>query len=268
MRIRALFNEANKLTKLTLIDALSHGVDSEYGFKAMLKEREALPTITEVLDHIYNYKGKPYLKPHPGQLSSPLLSCVTENSAKIYHHLGLGYDPWRKCQVGGRGSTPLQAFYAEGTTYIFLCPVFFIHPPMSIKNLCPSVVDNKFSGDAGPFYQNYQTYTLLYHLIRFYLGHNALDDTTIPREQLGWNGCVGLSLLDSVLNPTNLQIYIACKRIQFISPKTTSFHALIRVHVVVSQKCTRWPDPYLPPFRKRLTSNSTSNQISTLVNIS
>ena len=211
-RVRALFNEANKLTKAALVDANKYAVRSAYGFKAMFKEREALPTVTAVLDDIYNYKGKPNLQPHPGQRSSPVFSCVTERSAKIYDYLKLDYDPWRKCQAGGPDSTPLHAFYAEGTAYIFLCPTLFVQPTTTTQSYCPSLVDNKFAGDAGSFYQNYQTYILLYQLIRFYLGHNALDDTTNPKEQLDWNRCVGLSLLDSVLNPTNLQIYIACKQ--------------------------------------------------------
>ena len=267
-RVRALYNEAKKLTKPALVDALKHGVNSEYGFEAMFKLEEALPTVKAVLDDIYNYKGKPSLKPHPSQRSSPLLSCVTEKSAKIYDYLKLDYDPWSKCQMGGSDSTPLQAFYAEGTAYIFLCPTLFVQPTMTTKNNCPSLEKNMFSGDVGSFYQNYQTYTLLYHLIRFYLGHNALDETTNPKEQLDWNRCVSLSLVDSVLNPTNLQIYIACKQIQFIFPKATSFHALIRMNAVVSQKCTNWPDPFAPPFRKWLPSNLTSDRLSTLVNIS
>ena len=234
----------------------------------MFKLREALPTVTAVLDDIYNYKGKPSLKPHPSQRSSPLLSCVTENSAKIYDYLKLDYDPWSKCQVGGPDSTPLQAFYAEGTAYIFLCPTLFVLPIITTEDHCPSLEKNKFSGDAGSFYQNYQTYALLYHLIRFYLGHNALDETTNPKEQLDWNRCVGLSLIDSVLNPTNLQIYIACKQIQSIFPMVTSFHALIRMNSVVSQKCKSWPDPSSSPFRHPLPSNLTSDQLSTLVNIS
>ena len=212
-RVRTLFNEANKLVRVALIDAKKYDVDSEYGFEAMFKQREALPTVAAVLDDIYNYKGKPNLKPYPDRLSSPLLSCVTEKSAEIYGHLKLDYDPWRKCQVGGPDSTPLQAFYAKGTAYIFLCPTLFVQPPTTTSQHCPSLKNNKFSGDAGSFYQIYQTYTLLYHLIRFYLGRNALDDTTVPKEQFDWNRCVGLGLLDSVLNPTNLQIYIACEQI-------------------------------------------------------
>lgn len=82
---------------------------------------------------------------------------------------------------------------------------------MSEKKHCPSVKSNLFSGNPEIFYRNYQTYIALYHLIRFYLGHNALTDDTDPKEQLDWNDCVGLSSVDSVLNPTNLQIYIACK---------------------------------------------------------
>ena len=53
-RVHAMFNAANKLTKAALIDAKKHGVNSEYGFAAMFKMTEALPTVTAVLDDIYN----------------------------------------------------------------------------------------------------------------------------------------------------------------------------------------------------------------------
>lgn len=137
-------------------------------------------------------------------------ACVTVDSAKLYGYLNLGYDPWHRCLVGGPRSTPLQAFYAEDTVYTFLCPAFFVQPQVSTYH-CPSVTDNTFSGDSGLFYQKYQTYILLYQLIRFYLGDNALTSYSDPKEQLDWNDCVRLDTLSSVLNPTSLQIYIACE---------------------------------------------------------
>lgn len=105
----------------------------------------------------------------------------------------------------------MQAFYAEGTIYTFLCPAFFVQPQVSTQNNCPSVTHNMFWGNSGKVYRNYQTYILLYQLIRFYLGDNALTDQSDPKEQLDWNVCVDLDTLHSVLNPTNLQIYVACK---------------------------------------------------------
>ena len=192
-------------------DARLYGVDSQFGFEAMFKEELAIDTVVAILDHIYYSKGKTNLRPRPHALSSPRLSCATEDSANLYRYLDLDYDPWHRCLVGGPRSTPLQAFYAEGTTYTFLCPAFFVQPPMSTRSHCPAVSKNAFHGDPGIFYGNYQTYIMLYQLIRFYLGDNALTIETSPKEQLDWNTCVGLSTVDSVLNPTNLQIYIACK---------------------------------------------------------
>ena len=180
----------------------------------MFKGEEAEDAVVTLLDHISYLIGKRNLKPHLERLSPPHLSCATEDSAQLYEYLNLGYDPWQRCLVGGPHSTPIQAFYAENTVYTFLCPAFFILPPMSTGNHCPSVTNNKFSGDSGVFYGNYQSYILLYQLIRFYLGHNALTPHTDPKEQLDWNACLCLNMLDSVLNPTNLQIYIACKRIR------------------------------------------------------
>lgn len=198
--------QSKRQAQAALFNAHTWGVESEFGFGAMFKRNETRSAVTTILDHIYYSKGKPNLKPHPDTFSSPRLSCVTQESARIYHYLNLEYDPWYRCVSESR-----QAFYAEGTSYIFLCPAFFAQPPMSEKKHCPSVKSNLFSGNPEIFYRNYQTYIALYHLIRFYLGHNALTDDTDPKEQLDWNDCVGLSSVDSVLNPTNLQIYIACK---------------------------------------------------------
>ena len=206
--------DQTKLLALSACDnALLYGLDSNFGFEAMFKNDEAQDAVVAILDHISHFRGKTKLRPRPGILSSPRLSCVTEDSAEKYVYLNLGYDPWHRCLVDGPGSTPIQAFYATGTQYIFICRAFFVQPPTSTKDHCPSVTDNQFSGDPGIFYRNYQTYIMLYQLIRFYLGDNALTGDTDPTEQLDWNACVRLNMLDSVLNPTNLQIYIASKLI-------------------------------------------------------
>lgn len=204
-------DQTKLLAQSALANARLYGVDSDFGFKAMFKNDEVREAVVAILDHIYYFKGKMKLRPRPDTFSSPRISCVTEGSAELYGYLNLGYDPWHRCLVGGFRSTPIQAFYAEGTIYTFLCPAFFVQPPTSTRIHCPSVKDNKFSGDAGIFYLNYQTYILLYQLIRFYLGDNALTSHTDPKEQLNWNHCVRLNTLNSVLNPTNLQIYTACK---------------------------------------------------------
>ena len=210
--ISHVVDQARALARLALVDAHSNGVDSTFGFKAMFKEDEAQKAVVTMLDHIYYLIGKRNLKPRLDRLTPPRLACVTEGSAWLYGFLDLGYDPWHRCLVGGPHSTPVQAFYAENTVYTFLCPAFFVQPPVSTRNHCPLVTNNQFSGDSGVFYGKYQIYILLYQLIRFYLGHNALTSHTDPQEQLDWNACLCLNMLDSVLNPTNLQVYIACKR--------------------------------------------------------
>ena len=247
------------LAESALDNARLYGVNSRFGFKAMFKMNEAQAAVVAMLDHICSFRGKANLRPRPDTLSSPRVSCVTEDSVKLYDYLNLGYDPWQRCLVGGPRSTPIQGFYAEETIYTFLCPALFVQPPMSKRNHCPSVTDNTFSGDSGVFYQNYQTYIMLYQFIRFYLGNNALTMYTDPREQLSWNDCVHLNTLDSVLNPTNLQIYIACKQIPVRDSIQNLIHRLIWMYVVVSQHCTSWPNPFAPPFypSHRLGSNLT-----------
>ena len=211
LRIQELVDQTKWLARAAFADARLYGVDSHHGFKAMFKENEAQEAVMAILDYIYFSRGKKNLQPRPDILSSPRLSCVTEDSARLYSHLNLDYDPWHRCLVAGPRSTPIQAFYAEGTIYTFLCPAFFVRPPTPARSHCPSITDNNFSGDPEIFYLKYQIYILVYQLSRFYLGDNALTDHTNPKEQLDWNDCVDLNTLNSVLNPTNLQIYVACK---------------------------------------------------------
>lgn len=57
----------------------------------------------------------------------------------------------------------------------------------------------------------YQSYVLIHEIMHFYLQTHSLSGTTIPPEQYSLNGCVGLSPLHSLHNPTNFQIYMASK---------------------------------------------------------
>ncbi len=189
------------------------GVSSPYGFRSMFKEESATEAVEAIFNAIYYSKARVGLSPEPKVLKSPRFACVTEDSAQIYRSLDLDYDPWQRCLVSGSPRhTPVPAFYAEGTAYIFLCPAFFVQEDHPTSPHCPAVHHNRFAGDPNVFYRNYQTYTLMYQFIRFYLGDNALDSTTDPPEQFDWNNCVhSLGMLNSVRNPTNLQLYIACK---------------------------------------------------------
>ena len=104
----------------------------------------------------------------------------------------------------------LSTFYAQGTAYIFICPSFFLLTPKPTTRLCPKVTANRFEGSQGDLHQKYQTYSLVYDLIRFYLGKNALDARSTPPEEFDWNRCVfNLDEIESVLNPTNLELFIA-----------------------------------------------------------
>lgn len=94
-----------------------------------------------------------------------------------------------------------------------------------------AVHKNRFAGDPNIFYKKYQIYTLIYQLVRFYLDFHALDEHTDPPEQFDWNECVRLKALDSVINPTNMQIYTACK--QHLSRK---FEKLLTLYAQWSPK--------------------------------
>ena len=137
---------------------------------------------------------------------------MTEDFAKLYGSLDLGYDPWHRCLVGGPRSTPMKAFYATRTILsTHSCVQRFLFNRLCRQEFIALLLRTINFLNSGIFYGIYQTYILLYQLVRFYLRDNALTIYTDPKEQLDWNACLCLNLLDSVLNPTNLQLYIPCK---------------------------------------------------------
>ncbi|CAD6569867.1 MAG: hypothetical protein ASARMPREDX12_003114 [Alectoria sarmentosa] len=108
------------LAESALDNARLYGVNSRFGFKAMFKMNEAQAAVVAMLDHICSFRGKANLRPRPDTLSSPRVSCVTEDSVKLYDYLNLGYDPWQRClpyTTWIRSKTPTKP--GEGESLLF-----------------------------------------------------------------------------------------------------------------------------------------------------
>ncbi len=208
--VQRAYNLARAAASVAKADVF-RGANSPYGFRAMFKSDRSKYPVSYYLNMIVDSKGVMNLKPHVASATPPRFACVQRNSVTVYQHLRLGYDPWQRCARPWPSQRSPQTFYAVGTAYIFLCPEFRHPAPAPVGNHCPTVVDNKFVGDVNVFYRNYQMYTLLYELLRFYLQKNALGRTSLPKEVFDWNHCVAYSIESSVKNPTNLLLYIACR---------------------------------------------------------
>lgn len=217
--IRDALLETRLATSYAKMDA-DHGAPYHHGFGAMFKSITTEDSVRKILGHMTNMQGLLGLRPTPHVVSPPGFACVDASSAERYNYLQLGYDPYLRCQSEAVQGTTLRSFYAEGTSYIFLCDSFFqlpVKPPVFgdavLKSAsCPNVLRNKFDGWQRGFHRNYQIYRLVYQLSRFYLGRNALDWKSDPKEVFDWNDCVHkLNALESVLNPTNMELYVACK---------------------------------------------------------
>ena len=159
-----------------------------------------------MLTAVSTLRPKRALEPWPLLPTQPQFACATKTAIHIYPFLD--HDPWQICQF-----SPFAAFYAPGTSYIFLCPRFFYYPEvpqdMTGRN-CPGVLGNQWTPSERNLY-DYQTYILLHEMIHFYLQSHTLTGVTIPPEQYGLDGCVALSPMNSLHNPTNYQAYIASK---------------------------------------------------------
>lgn len=164
------------------------------------------------------------LLPNPNVRLRPRFACAQPGIREIYRWLPLSVDPWNYCSMG----STLSSFYVFGTAYIFVCPSFFTLPekPADLTGRkCPTVQDNQYKGDDINV-SVYQTYVLIHELIHFYLQSHSLTGVTHPCEQYHLNGCVSLTPLHSLHNPSSYQNYVA----------------------LVQQKCTQAPDPDKPPY--------------------
>lgn len=205
-----LFGGMESLTRART-DVVSPGLTR--AFRAFFKQGIARTAVRGLLKHISLMVPVPGLQPAPSTPLRPRFACVEPGSSKKYDYLKLGYDPEMKCTQPMAPSPFLPgSFYAQNTAYIFICPWFFLLDRLPKTEICPSVVDNKFVGEQPNLHEEYQVYSLLYSLIRFYLGKNALDEHSDPREVFDWNRCIfTLNEVESVINPTNLELYAACE---------------------------------------------------------
>ena len=187
---------------------------SSPAFLAMFKSDTVVGTVKLLLQHIVNMRELPGLEPSPDALLRPRFACAEPSSLRKYEYLKLGYDPWKRCLETLHEMSTIS-FYARGTAYIFLCPSFFMVPLKPRIDICPTVDKNQFEG-IQKLLQRFQIYSLADSLVRFYLGRNALDDKSVPREIFDWNQCVfNLNGIESVINPTNMRLFIT----RMYSPK-------------------------------------------------
>ena len=186
------------------LNDVGDGLKSQHGFKALFKDGAKVPYIRNILQFIASARKVKGLNPDPFVPSAPRFACVTPSTIKQYKFLKI--DPWKYCIQPGEGA----AFYWSGSSYLFLCPRFWINDiaPIPQKDTCPSVVRNQFLG-SGEVLGVYMTYMVIHEMVHFYLGQYSLGPFTYPPETYLINECVALDPSHSALNPQNYQYYVA-----------------------------------------------------------
>lgn len=259
VRIQYAISSAQTALGLPLISLLN---TPNVAFKAMFKTADAALDVHSLMMSIISEKP---IHSDQGDLF-PKFTCATPGLSKEYIDY-LGYNPWEIC-----GDLKSTSFWRR-TSLIWICPAFLVlevrpqHlPAVQTNPNCPILLGNAFFGNIDRFV-NFQSYEILYHLIRMYLQHNCLDPVHVPREATDWNECIRSRIEDpvgmaSVRNPMNYVYYTACEysmiAIEFsILPRDTD------IPKVINQNCRNAPDPSLPPFTHYLTVNGSKESNST-----
>ena len=204
-------NRVLTLAMTALVPALEDvklGTASTHGFRALFKYDGAKQYVEDILNYVATVEPKRELKPNPGVPLRPHIACAQPGDAALYRWLTPTTDPWAFCTF-----TSASAFAIIGSAYIFICPRFFSmpeKPPDLTGRHCPTTQQNHFQGDGFEF-TFYQTYALIHELIHFYLQSHSLSGVTHPCEQYTLDGCVSLTPLHSLHNPTSYQTYISSK---------------------------------------------------------
>ena len=195
-----------------LDDVRDKGLDRTHGYKALFKQNSTTSIIERLLRDMYLLKEIKGVLPSPTRYLQPRLVCVDDRTASTYASLNFKFDPLQKCWSIAKEASNQYTFYMPATAYIFVCPSFFTQSATPSNRHCPSIQKHRFVGSQWRFHQRYQVYRIIYELARFYLGKHALDATSSPPETFNWNDCVyKLNTLESVVNPSNLELYVACR---------------------------------------------------------
>lgn len=173
-------------------------------YQALFKYGDAYTYVRGVLRGIASVQTKKDLQPDPHFPSAPRFACVTPDTKRFYKFLDI--DPYYECNQPESG----QAFYWSGSSYIFLCPSFWIGPIEPVGSNCPPIYSNHWQGGGEPLSQ-YLTYLLIHEMVHFYLGEASLGVFNNPPEIYPINSCVSLDPLNSLHNPQNYQFYVACE---------------------------------------------------------
>lgn len=101
----------------------------------------------------------------------------------------------------------MAAYYENSTTWIFLCPNFFILPKEPEESWCPYVEDGRFVGSAQRMVQR-QPLALLHELVHYYLGSSPITQDRWLNAS-GWNEAFDLTALGAVSNAQSYSYYVA-----------------------------------------------------------
>ena len=189
-----------------ILEDANETTSSVHGYKAMFKDPFYVIVIKAIFRGIYEKRKVEHLSPFKATPSAPRFACAGPDTMRRYRFLHV--DIWSECQRQGPSGLPNTALYVAGSKYTFVCPSFWNLPPRPEISECLTVANNRFQGSPTDVY-GYQTYTLLYNMVRFYLGNASLNQETNPPERFQPNGLVGLSSHSSIINPTNYELYAA-----------------------------------------------------------
>ena len=187
---------------LPAISETHYGVESA-PYKAFFKSSYYETIVEHILDQIL--VGVPLVPEPNNEKLVPTLVCALKPDTVIAYEGGQDIDIFNICLENPTWRT----MYYPRKSSIFICPLFFLMPPVPAVGNCPTVntSSNLFEGNPKAFWWS-QMYILLYEVAEFYFGGTMEDSVD---EGMDWNNAFSLPAENATFNALNCVLFVASR---------------------------------------------------------
>ena len=182
-------------------------------YAGLFKDDDYAPYITKLLTNVSTGAQVTTLRSRVKPVT-PLFACASTPGVVTLREHQVTIDMYSQCTKAGAP----PAFAWSNNHWIVLCPAYFTDFPLKASiHYCPST---DFMSNQMRLWGHlvfYKPFVLLHELAHVYIRASQVRPVKNYEETYDWNGALGLSALESTLNPQNYAFYVAGK---YFYPRT------------------------------------------------